>query len=330
MNIQHEYLNGLMERVIRRNPAEPEFHQAVHEVLTSLVPVVEARPEYITEGVMDCLVEPERIIKFRVPWEDDQGKVHVNRGFRVQFNSAIGPYKGGLRFHPSVYEGIIKFLGFEQIFKNSLTGLPIGGGKGGSDFDPKGKSDAEVMRFCQSFMSELFKYIGPDTDVPAGDIGVGAREIGYLFGQYKRLRNEFTGVLTGKGLTYGGSSGPDRGHRLRPVLLRRQHAPGRRPQLRGLHGGRSPAPATWPSTPVEKATELGRQGGGHVRFQRLCLRPQRHRPGRCQAAQGGGAQADPGVRGRPAPPPNTTRAAPASGRSPATSRCPAPPRTSWT
>ena len=205
MNIQHEYLNGLMERVIRRNPAEPEFHQAVHEVLTSLVPVVEARPEYITEGVMDCLVEPERIIKFRVPWEDDQGKVHVNRGFRVQFNSAIGPYKGGLRFHPSVYEGIIKFLGFEQIFKNSLTGLPIGGGKGGSDFDPKGKSDAEVMRFCQSFMTELFKYIGPDTDVPAGDIGVGAREIGYLFGQYKRLRNEFTGVLTGKGLSYGGS-----------------------------------------------------------------------------------------------------------------------------
>ena len=154
---------------------------------------------------MDCLVEPERIIKFRVPWEDEQGHIHVNRGFRVQFNSAIGPYKGGLRFHPSVYEGIIKFLGFEQIFKNSLTGLPIGGGKGGSDFDPKGKTDLEVMRFCQSFMTELFKYIGPDTDVPAGDIGVGSREIGYLFGQYKRLRNEFTGVLTGKGLTYGGS-----------------------------------------------------------------------------------------------------------------------------
>ena len=205
MSIQNEYLSGLMERVVRRNPAEPEFHQAVQEVLTSLVPVVEAKPEYIKEGVMDCLVEPERIIKFRVPWEDDQGNIHVNRGFRVQFNSAIGPYKGGLRFHPSVYEGIIKFLGFEQIFKNSLTGLPIGGGKGGSDFDPKGKSDAEVMRFCQSFMSELFKYIGPDTDVPAGDIGVGAREIGYLFGQYKRLRNEFTGVLTGKGLSYGGS-----------------------------------------------------------------------------------------------------------------------------
>ena len=205
MSIQNEYLNGLMERVVQRNPAEPEFHQAVREVLTSLSPVVEAQPAYITEGVMDCLVEPERMIKFRVPWEDEQGKVHVNRGFRVQFNSAIGPYKGGLRFHPSVNESIIKFLGFEQTFKNSLTGLPIGGGKGGSDFDPKGKSESEVMRFCQSFMNELFKYIGPDTDVPAGDIGVGAREIGYLFGQYKRLRNEFTGVLTGKGLTYGGS-----------------------------------------------------------------------------------------------------------------------------
>ena len=205
MSINHAYLSGLMDRVTARNPAEPEFHQAVREVLTSLVPVVEARPEFIKEGVMDCLVEPERIIKFRVPWEDEQGNVHVNRGFRVQFNSAIGPYKGGLRFHPSVYEGIIKFLGFEQIFKNSLTGLPIGGGKGGSDFDPKGRTDLEVMRFCQSFMTELFKYIGPDTDVPAGDIGVGAREIGYLFGQYKRLRNEFTGVLTGKGLTYGGS-----------------------------------------------------------------------------------------------------------------------------
>ena len=205
MSIQNEYLNGLMERVIARDPEQKEFHQAVREVLVSLVPVVEDRPELIEEGVMDCLVEPERIIKFRVPWEDDEGEVHVNRGYRVQFNNAIGPYKGGLRFHPSVNEGIIKFLGFEQVFKNSLTGLPIGGGKGGSDFDPKGKSDAEVMRFCQSFMNELFKYIGPDTDVPAGDIGVGAREIGYLFGQYKRLQNEFTGVLTGKGLSYGGS-----------------------------------------------------------------------------------------------------------------------------
>ena len=205
MSIQNEYLNELMDRVIARDPNEPEFHQAVREVLTSLAPVCNKHPELISEGVMDALVEPERTIKFRVPWEDDQGNVHVNRGYRIQFNSAIGPYKGGLRFHPSVNESIIKFLGFEQTFKNSLTGLPIGGGKGGSDFDPKGKSDSEIMRFCQSFMNELFKYIGPDTDVPAGDIGVGAREIGYLFGQYKRLRNEFTGVLTGKGLSYGGS-----------------------------------------------------------------------------------------------------------------------------
>ena len=205
MSIPNKYLAELMERVIQRNPHEPEFHQAVREVLTSLSPVVDAHPEYMTEGVMDCLVEPERIIKFRVPWEDDQGKVHVNRGYRIQFNSAIGPYKGGLRFDPSVNESIIKFLGFEQVFKNSLTGLPIGGAKGGSDFTRKGKSDNEVMRFCQSFMSELSKYIGPDTDVPAGDIGVGAREIGFLFGQYKRLRNEFTGAITGKGLTYGGS-----------------------------------------------------------------------------------------------------------------------------
>ena len=199
------YLANLMETVIKRNPGEPEFHQAVREVLESLEPVIEKHPEYVRMGVIDSLVEPERIIKFRVPWVDDSGKVQINRGFRVQFNSAIGPYKGGLRLHPSVYEGIIKFLGFEQIFKNSLTGLPIGGGKGGSDFDPKGKSDMEVMRFCQSFMTELQKYIGPDTDVPAGDIGVGAREIGYMFGQYKRIRDEFTGVLTGKGIPYGGS-----------------------------------------------------------------------------------------------------------------------------
>ena len=194
-----------METVKKRNPGEIEFHQAVLEVLETLEPVIEAHPEYVEAGIIDRLVEPERVIKFRVPWVDDSGKVRVNRGFRIQFNSAIGPYKGGLRFHPSVYEGIIKFLGFEQIFKNSLTGLPIGGGKGGSDFDPKGKSDAEVMRFCQSFMTELSKHIGADTDGPAGDIGVGGREIGYLYGQYKRLRNEFTGVLTGKGLTYGGS-----------------------------------------------------------------------------------------------------------------------------
>ncbi|MBQ8340099.1 MAG: NADP-specific glutamate dehydrogenase [Clostridia bacterium] len=203
--ITNAYLLEVMENVKKRNQGEPEFHQAVAEVLESLEPVVAKYPEFIEKGVIDSIVEPERIIKFRVPWVDDSGKVQINRGFRVQFNSAIGPYKGGLRFHPSVNEGIIKFLGFEQTFKNSLTTLPIGGGKGGSDFDPKGKSDGEVMRFCQSFMTELQKYIGADTDVPAGDIGVGAREIGYLFGQYKRLRDEYTGVLTGKGLTYGGS-----------------------------------------------------------------------------------------------------------------------------
>ena len=202
---KNQYLNELMDRVVKRNANEPEFHQAVQEVLESIEPVIEAHPEYIKSGVLERMVEPERIIKFRVPWVDDNGAVQVNRGFRIQFNSAIGPYKGGLRFHPSVNEGIIKFLGFEQTFKNSLTSLPMGGGKGGSDFDPKGKSDGEVMRFCQSFMTELSKYIGADTDVPAGDIGVGAREIGYLFGQYKRLRNEFTGVLTGKGIPYGGS-----------------------------------------------------------------------------------------------------------------------------
>ena len=205
MSFKNPALTDLMERVMKRNPGEPEFHQTVKEVLESIEPVIDQRPDYITSGVLERMVEPERIIKFRVPWVDDKGVVQVNRGFRIQFNSAIGPYKGGLRFHPSVYEGIIKFLGFEQTFKNSLTSLPMGGGKGGSDFDPQGKSDAEVMRFCQSFMTELCKYVGPDTDVPAGDIGVGAREVGYLFGQYKRIRNEFTGVLTGKGIPYGGS-----------------------------------------------------------------------------------------------------------------------------
>ena len=200
-----QYLTDLMERVIARNPGENEFHQTVKEVLESIEPVLEKSPEYVEAGVLERMVEPERIIKFRVPWIDDNGKVQVNRGYRIQFNSAIGPYKGGLRFHPSVNESIIKFLGFEQTFKNSLTSLPMGGGKGGSDFDPQGKSDREVMAFCQSFMTELCKYIGADTDVPAGDIGVGAREVGYLFGQYKRIRNEFTGVLTGKGISYGGS-----------------------------------------------------------------------------------------------------------------------------
>lgn len=201
-----QYCEELYRRVVERNASEPEFHQAVQEVLESLVPVLEKHPEYIELGIVERVVEPERQIIFRVPWSDDTGKVQVNRGFRVQFNSAIGPYKGGLRFHPSVYDGIIKFLGFEQTFKNSLTGLPIGGGKGGSDFDPKGKSDAEVMRFCQSFMTELYRHIGQDIDVPAGDIGVGGREVGFLYGQYKRIKNAYeAGVLTGKGLTYGGS-----------------------------------------------------------------------------------------------------------------------------
>jgi len=198
-------LAGVMEQVIKRNPNEPEFHQAVREVLDSLEPVAQKHPEWVQAGIFDRIVEPERQIFFRVPWVDDKGTVQVNRGFRIQFNSAIGPYKGGLRLHPSVNASILKFLGFEQIFKNSLTGLPIGGGKGGSDFDPKGKSDGEVMRFCQSFMTELQRHIGENTDVPAGDIGTGAREIGFMYGQYKRLRNDFTGVLTGKGLTWGGS-----------------------------------------------------------------------------------------------------------------------------
>src|SRR5512136_581810 len=200
-----EYVTSLMADVKAKNPAEPEFHQAVLEVVESTSLVIERHPEYRAAKIMERMVEPERVIMFRVPWMDDQGEIQVNRGFRIQMNSAIGPYKGGLRFHPSVNLGILKFLAFEQVFKNSLTTLPMGGGKGGSDFDPKGKSDNEVMRFCQSFMTELQRHIGPDTDVPAGDIGVGGREIGYMFGQYKRLRNEFTGVLTGKGLNWGGS-----------------------------------------------------------------------------------------------------------------------------
>ncbi len=199
------YVKDVMNLVKAKNPAEPEFHQAVMEVFDSLKLVLERHPEYISSRILERIVEPERVLMFRVPWTDDQGNVHVNRGFRIEMNSAIGPYKGGLRFHPSVNLGILKFLAFEQVFKNSLTTLPMGGGKGGSDFDPKGKSDNEVMRFCQSFMTELQRHIGPDTDVPAGDIGVGGREIGFLFGQYKRLRNEFTGVLTGKGLGWGGS-----------------------------------------------------------------------------------------------------------------------------
>src|SRR5687768_16635942 len=199
------YVMDILAQVHARNPAEPEFHQAVEEVLDSLDLVIARRPDLARAKILERLVEPERVIMFRVPWQDDRGEVQINRGFRVQMNSAIGPYKGGLRFHPSVTLGVLKFLAFEQVFKNSLTTLPMGGGKGGSDFDPKGRTDAEVMRFCQGFMTELSRHIGPDTDVPAGDIGVGGREIGFLFGQYKKLRNEFTGVLTGKGLNWGGS-----------------------------------------------------------------------------------------------------------------------------
>lgn len=201
----HGYVADFMAELVKKNPGEKEFHQAVKEVVESLMPVLERRPEYRKAKILERIVEPERTIIFRVPWTDDSGEIHVNRGFRVQFNSAIGPYKGGLRFHSSVYIGILKFLGFEQIFKNSLTTLPMGGGKGGSDFDARGKSEAEVMRFCQSFMNELFRHIGPNTDVPAGDLGVGGREIGYLFGQYRKLKNTFEGVLTGKGLSWGGS-----------------------------------------------------------------------------------------------------------------------------
>jgi glutamate dehydrogenase (NADP+) len=200
-----DYVSGLMLDVKAKNPAEPEFHQAVQEVADSLTLVLDRHPEYRRARILERIIEPERTISFRVPWVDDRGGVQLNRGFRIEMNSAIGPYKGGLRFHPSVNQGILKFLAFEQVFKNSLTTLPMGGGKGGADFDPKGKSDNEVMRFCQSFMTELYRHIGPNTDVPAGDIGVGGREIGYMFGQYKRLKNEFTGVLTGKGLNWGGS-----------------------------------------------------------------------------------------------------------------------------
>src|SRR6056297_1944878 len=200
-----KYIDRVLKEVKSRNSCEPEFLQSVEEVFHSIAPVLEKHPEFEESGILERIVEPERTISFRVAWVDDNDQVQVNRGYRTQFNSTIGPYKGGLRFHPSVYIGIIKFLGFEQIFKNSLTGLPLGGGKGGSDFSPKGKSDGEIMRFCQSFMSELFRHVGSHTDVPAGDIGVGGREIGYLFGQYKWLRNEFTGVLTGKGVGWGGS-----------------------------------------------------------------------------------------------------------------------------
>ncbi len=205
MSKYQNQIDSFMQYVRMKNPGEPEFHQAVLEVAESIIPFMESNAKYKKSKILERLVEPERVLMFRVPWIDDKGELCVNRGFRIQMSSAIGPYKGGLRFHPSVYLGILKFLAFEQVFKNSLTSLPMGGGKGGSDFDPKGKSDNEVMRFCQSFMTELYKYIGPDTDVPAGDIGVGGREVGYMFGQYKRLSNTFSGVLTGKGVQFGGS-----------------------------------------------------------------------------------------------------------------------------
>ncbi len=218
------YVSEQLELLKKKNPNEPEFIQAATEVLTSLEPVIEANPKYEAAGILERITEPERQMMFRVPWVDDNGKVQVNRGYRVQFNSAIGPYKGGLRFHPSVNLGIIKFLGFEQIFKNSLTGLPIGGGKGGSDFDPKGKSDREIMAFCQSFMTELFRHIGADTDVPAGDIGIGAREIGYMFGQYKRITQRLRRRAHRQGPDLRRLPGPHRGHRLRPAVLHCRHA----------------------------------------------------------------------------------------------------------
>ena len=236
-----------MADVVARNPNEPEFHQAVREVLASVYPVVDANPAYREARVLERMVEPERVVMFRVPWIDDQGQMQINRGFRIEMNSAIGPYKGGLRFHPTVTLGVLKFLAFEQVFKNSLTTLSMGGGKGGSDFDPKGKSDNEVMRFCQSFMTELFSHIGPDTDVPAGDIGVGGREIGYLFGQYKRIANRFNGVLTGKGLPFGGSSSDPR----RPATARCTSPRRCSPPAATACAARWPwsqAPATWPST----------------------------------------------------------------------------------
>lgn len=239
------------EKVASRDPNEKEFLQAVHEVFESVKVVMDQNPEYRNAKILERIAEPERIIMFRVPWADDRGEVHVNRGFRIQMNSAIGPYKGGLRFHPSVTLSILKFLAFEQVFKNSLTTLPMGGGKGGSDFDPKGKSDAEVMRFCQSFMAELYRHVGPNTDVPAGDIGVGGREIGYLFGMYRRLHNEFTGVLTGKSLNWGAaSSGPRPRDMDRSILHRRCSTPGM--SLLRVKPASYPVPVMWPSTPPKK------------------------------------------------------------------------------
>ena len=270
------YINEVMALVKAKNPAEPEFHQAVQEVLESLRLVLERHPEYISARILERITEPERVIMFRVPWFDDQGNIQVNRGFRIEMNSAIGPYKGGLRFHPSVNLGILKFLAFEQVFKNSLTTLPMGGGKGGSDFDPKGKSDDEVMRFCQSFMTELCRHIGPDTDVPAGDIGVGGREIGYMFGQYKRMRNEFTGVLTGKGLNWGGSLIRPEATGYGCVYFAEEMLKTRKDSLEGklclVSGSGNVSQYT-----VEKAARPGREAGHPVRLRRRHLRSRRHR-----------------------------------------------------
>ena len=329
-----DYIESVMISVKAKNPAEPEFHQAVAEVFDSLRLVLAKHPEYQSARLLERIVEPERVLMFRVPWFDDQGNIQVNRGFRIEMNSAIGPYKGGLRFHPSVNLGILKFLAFEQVFKNSLTTLPMGGGKGGSDFDPKGKSDNEVMRFCQSFMTELQRHIGPDTDVPAGDIGVGGREIGFLFGQYKRLRNEFTGVLTGKGLGWGGSL-------IRPEatgygcvyfasemlkseerLARRQALPGFRQRQRlAIHG--------------REAARSRRQAGYGVRFERRHLRSRRHRPreaGLCHGAEEREAWTHPRLcrstsRKRSSCPPTSSWSTTRSGTSKPTARSRAPRKT---
>jgi glutamate dehydrogenase (NADP+) len=268
--------NQILNLVKAKNPAEPEFHQAVMEVFDSLKPVLERHPEYQEAKILERITEPERVLMFRVPWFDDRGKVQVNRGFRIEMNSAIGPYKGGLRFHPSVNLGILKFLAFEQVFKNSLTTLPMGGGKGGSDFDPKGKSDNEVMRFCQSFMTELQRHIGPDTDVPAGDIGVGGREIGFMFGQYKRLRNEFTGVLTGKGLAWGGSLIRPEATGYGCVYFAEEMLKTKKRQTEGkvclVSGSGNVSQYT-----IEKLLDLGAKPVT-VRFRRRHLRRRRHRP----------------------------------------------------
>ena len=311
MSIKNAYLAGVYEGLAARNAEQKEFLQAAEEVLESLEPVVAARPEIEKNGLIERLVEPERVVMFRVPWVDDNGKVQVNRGYRVQFNSAIGPYKGGLRFHKSVNLSVIKFLGFEQIFKNSLTGLPMGGGKGGCDFDPHGKSDAEVMRFCQSFMTELYRHIGPDCDVPAGDIGVGGREIGFMYGQYKRITNSFVGVLTGKGIPYGGSLARTEatGYGLCYFADEMLKANGK-----SFDGARvvisgSGNVAIYAN---QKATQLG----GKV----------------IAMSDSNGYIVDENGIWSMCPPPSMSRAAPASGLSPATSPCPAPPRTScrWT